>query len=377
MPSLIDVIDQTDIDRVTLPLERAFTLPPQAYTQANVFDLETEEIFFKDWVCIAREEEVPEPGDYICVDLPRQPLVLSRDLTGQLHALSRICLHRAMPVAEGSGNATRFVCPYHNWTYELDGALRSAPMMDGVEGFDVKACRLPEVRLEIWNGFVFVNMNAEAEPLAPQLSGLNSLVADYHFEDLVIAETLEFDSPWNWKILVENFMEAYHHIGPHKNTFERDYPARDSYVVDNKGAPWTFLNMPGGERDEDEVSSFPDISADQRQSLFAANVYPTLMFAASNSGGAWYQAMPRAHDQMDLKIHILLHREIAAHLGAEDREMMRTSFEAIHREDIGVNEGPWRGLNSELSKQGRLSTFEKAIWQLNQLWVERVSRKDP
>ena len=89
-------------------------------------------------------------------------------------------------------------------------------MMEEVEAFDERSCRLPSLALEVWEGFIFVNLDPDAAPLAPQLSGLDALVGNYHFGDLVVVETIEFDSPWNWKILVENFMEAYHHIGTHK-----------------------------------------------------------------------------------------------------------------------------------------------------------------
>ena len=174
-------------DRVRRPLSGAWTLPPAAYTAADVFAAEVRRIFYRDWICVARTTQVPAPGDYLCAALaglaaialdppsrqegqpvhevvptvraPRvdQPIVVSRDHSGELHALSRICVHRAMPVAEGSGNASRFVCPYHNWTYELDGRLRSAPMMEGADGFDPARCRLPRLGLEVWQGFVFVN----------------------------------------------------------------------------------------------------------------------------------------------------------------------------------------------------------------------------
>ena len=130
------------------------------------------------------------------------PLVISRDLDGELHALSRVCAHRSMPVVDGSGSATRFVCPYHKWTYELDGQLRSAPMMQGAEGFSTSDCRLPEIQLEVWNGFVFVNADESAAPLSTQLTGLSAHIKNYDFASLRITETLDFPSPWNWKILV-------------------------------------------------------------------------------------------------------------------------------------------------------------------------------
>ncbi|MFT7687325.1 MAG: phenylpropionate dioxygenase-like ring-hydroxylating dioxygenase large terminal subunit [Candidatus Azotimanducaceae bacterium] len=370
---LIPILDNKDLEKVTSPLAKAYTLPALAYTDPGIFKVEVEEIFHKDWVCVARVEQIAAPGDYLCVDLPHQPLVITHDLNGELHALSRICLHRAMPIAHGRGNATRLVCPYHNWTYNLDGHLRSAPMMDGIESFERAKCKLPEISLEIWHGFIFVNMDKDTKPLASQLGGLNNRIQNYHFEDLLIAGTLEFESNWNWKILVENFMEAYHHIGTHRKSLEPIFPAKKSQIPDNNSEPWTFLEMPGESNESEELSSFPLLSEDQRKSLFAANVYPTLLFAASNLSGIWYQVTVQSEKKFNLKIHLLLHHEMIQKLPASALKEIMAELNAIHVEDISANEGSWTGLNSSLTIQGRLSLFEKAVWQLNQIWVQRIT----
>ncbi len=361
--------------RVTAPLDQAWTLPPVAYTHPDIFSAEQTHLFSKDWICLGRVEQVPNPGDYLCTDFMHQPIVIARDLSGELHALSSICLHRAMPVAQGCGNTTRFVCPYHHWTYELDGQLRSAPMMDGLTGFEPEHCHLPKLQLEVWHGFIFVNADPQATPLANQVSGLDQFIKDYEFENLEVVETLYFDSPWNWKILVENFMEAYHHIGPHQNTFEPVYPARDSSVPDNQGQPWAFLRMPGLPPPDTDISSFPNLPNERRHELFAACIFPIFLFAASNTTGVWYQLEPKGADAMDLHIHALLHKEFVPHLDDNTREEIRTSLTTIHQEDIAVNAGPWQGLQANLTQQGRLSIFEKAIWQMNQHWADRMGVK--
>jgi len=372
MKKLIDLFDRTELASVTQPLTRSWTLPPQAYTDERVFALEVERIFNREWICVGRVEQVAQPGDYLCVDLVSQPIVITRDSAGELNALSRICLHRGMPLTEGSGNTRRLTCPYHKWVYELDGRLRGAPMMEGVEDFDEKVCRLPRLALEVWQGFIFVNLDPDAGALAPQLTGLERLITNYGFADLVIAETVHFDSPWNWKLLVENFMEAYHHIGTHRETLEPIYPSRQSTVPDNGGEPWAFLWMPGLEAVAEDSVVFPDLSAGERNGLFAASVFPTFLFAATSQNGIWYQLEPRAHDRMDLKIHVLLPPAVADGLSGEEKAEIGQLVSAIHLEDIAANEGPWQGLHGALTVQGRLSTFEKAIWQLNQYWIERL-----
>lgn len=373
MSKLIELIDQTALNRVREPLERAWTLPPAAYTDAHVFSMEVASLFSREWICVGRVDQVATPGDYLCVDLVQQPIVITRDQSGMLHALSRICVHRAMPVIEGAGNTRRLTCPYHKWVYELDGSLRGAPMMEGVEGFDEHDCRLPSLQLEVWEGFIFVNLDPDARALAPQLTGLSALVENYRFADLVVAETVEFDSPWNWKILVENFLEAYHHIGAHKDTLEPNFPSRKSSVADNGGQPWSFLWMPGNEPVPEAEIVFPRLTDDQKKGLFAAAVFPTFLFAATAHNGVWYQLAPRAHDAMTLKIHVLLPAAVAGLLSDREKREIGELVSVIHLEDIQVNQGPWQGLHGALTTQGRLSTFEKALWQLNQYWTDRLS----
>ena len=364
---------QSDVlQRIRYPLEDAWTLPPEAYTSAEIFEKERETLFSTGWLCVGREEQFADPGDFRCIDLPAQPIVVVRDHNNEINAFSRICLHRAMPVAQGSGNTTRFVCPYHNWTYELTGQLRSAPMMDGVRGFNPKKCQLPKLAVERWQGFVFINVDLNAEPLAPQLAGLTKVIANYEFEHMVIVDTLEFDSPWNWKILVENFMEAYHHIGTHKTTFEPVYPARMSSIDDNHGEPWVLLRMPAKPKHASEGSIFRNLEDQEKDQLLAICVFPTLLFAASATGAAWYQLEPSAHNKMTLKIHAMTTQAAADAMDDADRMKLMTTLRTVHTEDIEANRGPWLGLNGAMTTQGRLSTYEKSIWQLNQLWVEAL-----
>ncbi|MCP5026971.1 MAG: aromatic ring-hydroxylating dioxygenase subunit alpha [Actinomycetia bacterium] len=365
--------------RVRAPPAEAWTLPPRAYTDPAVFDAEVEAIFRRDWICVARAEQVAEPGDQFAVELLDHPLVLTRDRDGTIRALSNVCRHRAMPLVEQSHNGRYLVCPYHLWSYSLDGQLHTAPMMEDVQAFEPHECRLPDIPVEVWEGFVFVSLASAPEPLAPQLEPLRKLVANYRFGELVTAVQIEFDSPWNWKILVENFMEAYHHIGPHRDTFQPTYPARDAFVEDNHGGPWSFLRMPGN-HDLDTPDGLPflgGLERTQRADLFAACVFPTLLFAGSSTLGVWYQLTPHAHNRMTLRIHAML--EAATLADPEVQEalpLLSEGLRHIHTEDIMVNEGPWKGLHSPLAAQGRLSTFEEGIWQLNQVWLDRMHPAD-
>ncbi|MEO0963090.1 MAG: aromatic ring-hydroxylating dioxygenase subunit alpha, partial [Pseudomonadota bacterium] len=228
-----------EIARVRQPLEQAYTLPPTAYTDPDVYEREVALIMRKSWLPLARVDQVAKPGDYISLDLFGQPVMVVHGKDGEIRTMSRVCLHRAAPLTEdGAGHRNLFTCPYHAWSYDTAGDLVRTPLMEGANGFDEmsateKGCRLPQIRTEVWNGFIMANLDEDAEPFAPQVAGFTRFFDKFNLDDLVVVKTLDFPSNWNWKVLVENFMEAYHHIATHATTFGPVFPAAESNVPDN------------------------------------------------------------------------------------------------------------------------------------------------
>jgi choline monooxygenase len=202
------------------------TLPPECYTSEEFLELEREEIFRKEWICLGRIEEVPKAGDYFTTELIDEPLIIVRGKDDEVRVLSNVCRHRSSVIAEGEGNAKNFVCPYHAWTYGTDGLLLRAPHMDKVAGFNGKGCRLPEFATEIWHGFIYVNLDGRAKPLAPRLKSLEPLIQNYHMGEMVHQFREEQTWDTNWKSLVENFMEGYHLSFTHYETLHDVTPTR-------------------------------------------------------------------------------------------------------------------------------------------------------
>ena len=168
------------------PHDRAWGMPAGFYTSPEFLALEVDELFRREWMCIGRVEEAAAPGDYWTVDLLGEPLLVVRAEDGGLRVLSNVCRHRGMPVANGRGNAHHLRCSYHAWTYDLQGRLQRAPFIEGRGDFDGESCALPEIATEVWQGFLFVNLDGRASPLAPRLEGLVPLVRNYHIEEMVL-----------------------------------------------------------------------------------------------------------------------------------------------------------------------------------------------
>ncbi len=195
---------------VELPFEQARAMPPEVYTTDEFHDAELEHIFGKEWFCVGRASSLAEPGEYITCDLAGEPVVVLRDRDGALRAMSNVCRHRMSTLLEGRGKVRSIVCPYHAWTYNLDGSLRGAPAMTLNEGFCKDNYQLPTVRCEEWLGWVFVTLNPDCPPVAERLAEVEAMVGDYDMTNYqeMFFETHLWDT--NWTILAENFMESYH-----------------------------------------------------------------------------------------------------------------------------------------------------------------------
>ena len=216
----------------------AWGMPAGFYTSAEFLALEVDELFRREWLCIGRVEEAAAPGDYWTVDLLGEPLLVVRAGDGRLRVFANVCRHRGMPVASGRGTAQHFQCPYHAWTYNLRGRLVRAPLVEGRDDFDRASCALPEIAMEVWRGFLFVNLDGQAAPLAPRLEGLVPRVRNYHMEDMVLGHCVTETWETNWKCLTENFMEGYHLSTVHYETLHpitptrlcKHFPAGEGYI---------------------------------------------------------------------------------------------------------------------------------------------------
>ena len=197
-------------------------MPAGCYTEPAFFDFEQNEVFARTWICVGRVEQVAEPGDCLATEVAGEPVLVVRGEDGTIRALSAICQHRGeiIPCPE-KGKALR--CPLHFWTYDFQGRLAGAPRMGDAEAVRRlrQTVRLPMLRLELWHGFIFVNLDENAPPLAPSLAKLESLWAGYEATGLKALPPAMSQTPlpWNWKVQVENFTDAYHpefvHIGTH------------------------------------------------------------------------------------------------------------------------------------------------------------------
>lgn len=196
--------------RMNPAIEDANTLPSGYYINPEMLSKELRNIFWRTWQIVGRAEQVRKPGDYITVDLLGEPLLIVRGAEGELGGFYNVCRHRAGPVAEGCGSRKVFRCAYHGWTYGIDGRLMNAPEMEGTRNFCVDDLKLRPIRVEVWEGQVFVNLSLDAEPLLSALGDLPEQAAKYKFAEMRLAGRRDYHMQCNWKVYIDNYLEGYH-----------------------------------------------------------------------------------------------------------------------------------------------------------------------
>ena len=205
-----------ELQRTREPLERATALPQAAFTDPRVLDWELEHVFMGGWIGVAHVDQVRERGDYVMVELGRESIFVVADDDGVPRAFLNTCRHRgARLIDDAAGNVRRIQCPYHAWTYGLDGALRSAPFTEGLTDFDPKCFALHEVRLAVVEGLVLLDLAGDAPPPQEHVGDLADLLAQYRLPELQRGARLVYDVDANWKAIAENYSECLHCPGVH------------------------------------------------------------------------------------------------------------------------------------------------------------------
>ena len=323
------------------PLHRARHLPPHIYDSPELFEREKEEIFMTDWLCIARVEEIEKPGDYMARRIIDEPIILTRNDGGEINAFANVCRHRGVEVASGEGNLKEFSCPYHGWTYDLDGRLVGAPYMKEARGFDPASCRLKPLQCDVWAGWVFINFDIEAAPLSAFVARYDQSFGLLRQGDCRLGDKFTREVRCNWKFVNENLMDVYHFQTLHAGSFG-EYVTADSFTCDldeRTGGVAAFY--PAAPTTPDGTSRFGKMPwLDDHPMSFArmGHLVPTMnLFARIDTVAAavlwpvapdrtrmeWYSLFPTAwHEQPEFPQKVEPYHELLAMVVAEDQDMV-------------------------------------------------------
>lgn len=343
-----------------LPREQASSMPLAAYTDDEWYDQERHQLFHQGWVGVARSAELAEPNQFVTANIAGEPCVVVRNRNGELQALSNVCPHRSSTIlGDASGSAPSLQCSYHQWTFDHEGHLRVAPGMDQVQGFDPAEVCLQVFAVDEWHGFVFVNIDNNAQRLNQSAPMLDQLFTEHRLAECVSLGSRSYPSPWNWKITAENFLESYHHRGIHPETLEVSYPGLQSFALLEGAEPWSGV---------DHVSAVED-----QLPFIALAAYPSLLVAIERGAGAlWFRTAPVSAEETALTIEVLV---LPERVDVPDlATMMLDSVERINDEDVSINKRTALGARSKFARPGRVSHLEGSPWHFRRWIVEQMSR---
>ncbi len=402
-PSAVAQIKRGIAEAAGLPLPRARTLPAEAYTSEAFYEWEAGHLLRDGWQCVAHLSQLPRPGDFLNLDLLGEPLIVVRGKDDAIRVLSRVCPHRAMdimppgfgydghgpaeakPGEPGCGHTRIFLCPYHAWTFELDGRLKACPEMHRAEGFSRDEVGLKVFPSEIWQGFIFVNLGGSAPRFGEGLEEMAADIAAFGPAGLQLVVAREWDCPFNWKVLVEYFMESYHHLGIHHRTLQPMMPARDTWT-EGERRRYVRAHLPYKDSAKEAYRAFAargDFSADpppfaalseEKKSEWGLFLIPpTFLLATAPDRVIWYRLEPAGPDRLTLLTTVLVAPEVAARENFPQlRDRIAAQLTAFHLEDMQVCTAVQRGLRAGGWQAGRLRHLEMPVWLFHRYLAARI-----
>jgi len=336
------------------PLAEAHTIPASWYTDLRVAELEKQNVFARTWQAIARTDQLTVNGQYVTANLAGEPIVVVRGSDGKLRGFFNVCRHHAMIVMnEPCGHAQHMRCPYHGWTYSLEGELRGMTEFDGVCDFDRAQNGLVPVRVETWENFVFVNLDPHAAPLAEFLGALVGMARPLGFAKLKFVERRSYSLDCNWKVYVDNFLDGGYHV-PHMHKGLNSVLDYKNYTIENVDR-CCVQSSPVAVDSHSEASAAATRKGDR---AFYFWQYPNFMLN-------WYEGyldtnyvIPLAVDRCEVIFDFYFGDTDASKM-PYIQESIEVS-ERVQQEDVVICAGVQRGLGSRAYQAGRLSVRREA-----------------
>jgi phenylpropionate dioxygenase-like ring-hydroxylating dioxygenase large terminal subunit len=327
---------------------RSMSLRAEAYTDPRWLDADVQAIFARTWQWICHVEKVRDPGAYVSATVAGMPVAVVRDRDGGLRAFYNVCKHRAHELLSGSGTTRNIVCPYHAWTYALDGSLKAARRADRMETFDKGEICLDQVQVEEFGGMVYVNLDPTAAPLARQAGDLAEDIARWapDVAELTHARRLTYDVATNWKNVIDNFLECYHCHVAHKEFV--DLVDMDTYEVRTHGI-WSSHFAEAGKHE----NAAYDVSGASVTEHAVWWLWPNTALLRYPGRGNFmvFQVIPAGVDRTLETWDFFLE---TTELEPAEVESVKYIDEVLQQQDIAIVESVQRGMRTPAFDQGRI-----------------------
>jgi choline monooxygenase len=336
------------------PLEEAWTIPARWYFDERIVALERDSVFSATWQVAGRADQVRDNGQFFTAELAGEPLVVARGEDGQLRAFYNVCRHHAAAVVtEAQGCAKQFRCPYHGWTYGIDGTLKGMVEFDGVCNFDRAKNGLVPVRVDTWENFVFVNLDGRAAPLrdflgiVPELVAPLGLAKKLHFFDRRV-----YALNCNWKVYVDNYLDGGYHV-PHAHKGLSSVIEYTKYTIEN----FERACLQSSPLSSDSTSE-AGVAATRQGRAFYLWLYPNFMINAYEGLMDTNLVLPLSVNRCAVVFDYYF-ADTSAPAEARHKESIAVS-ERVQDEDMAICDAVQRGLGSRAYAAGRLSVRREA-----------------
>lgn len=332
------------------------------YSSPEIYELERERIFYRDWFCVGREEQLAKPGDFLTEDVADESILVTRTREGEFRAFYNVCQHRGARLCdESSGHANRvFVCPYHAWSYGLDGRVKSTPGLRDEKCIDREKRGLRPVAVDSWDGFLFVNLAESPRPLMDQIAadvGDPHPYQRYRTDELRVAHRIVYEVRANWKILHDNFGECLHcpilhpelaELVPLYRTGQVLDPSRDDGGVTLDKGLNTFTHS-----GRSKLPELPGLSELDRRSYYGYSTFPNVMANLLSTGVMVYTLFPRAVDHTTIVSEYMFRPDVIAGPKFDCSDMVKF-LDLVSVQDWGICERVQQGTRSR--------GFDRAIY---------------
>ncbi len=376
MKSAEELIRHEDLELARVPESKSRHLPGYYYTSSEILELEKEKLFMKDWLMVGRVEEFPNTGDFRVMDIVGESIIICLDKDRQLNALSNVCRHRGVEVAQGSGNQKDFMCPFHGWTYDLKGGLIAAPEVNQFSEYDFKKCKLVSHKVDTWAGFIFINFDPDSPSLDNFLDadGIRDAAGFLRAEDTHIVDVYTYTLECNWKMMVENNIDMYHvnviHSGSFGGTFEGESFKRSLSKYGWHGTYQCPTMAPDG-----EILFRPMPWLENKGPEFAYTFYlrPNFNFFARQDLLQPCIAYPIDPDNTRVTYITLLPKE-ALNMPAFDAKVkiLRDFIELAATEDLAMLKSLQKGFKSRFFEGGPMHELEGPMHHRHRTYLEAL-----
>jgi Rieske 2Fe-2S family protein len=354
------------------------TLPAHYYTDAAWFRRELERIHCDMWLYAGRAATIPAPGDYFVFEMGDASVLVVRDECGAIYAHHNVCRHRGTLLCSGGGGRLpgHIRCPYHSWTYRLDGTLAHAPHMEKVAGFSEGDHSLARVPVAIWAGHIFVNLAARPLPFSEHLAGLDARFVHWPMEEMRVAERRAYDLRANWKLVIQNYHECLHCPTAHPQL------QRQSHYLSGENEPPqpTYLGArmdlrPGvatlSTSDAPRRAPFAALDEQERRSVYYYALLPNLLLNLHPDYVVTFRLLPRAVDRTEIVCEWLFHQDEIAQRGFDPSDAVEF-WDLTNRQDWELSDLAQAGIRTRGYRPGPYSNREELLMAFDRWVLDRV-----